>query len=94
MFEVDLGEVKDSRVDIMCQNGTIDLGRHSNAKYVSPELNDPEGFRWGRIISFDIQAARGEIPGIDKYYLAIGSEGQLWVGVAANNAKQITWHEK
>lgn len=94
MFEVDLGQVKDSRVDKLYTSGIFDLGRHPNAQAINPEFNDPEGFRFGRILSFNLRSAQGEIPKSDEYYLAIGSLGELWVGTRVNKEEKITWYEK
>lgn len=93
MHTVDLGEIKDLRID---ENELQTVARVSSIKILNSNYSNPSGFAYGRIICFDaISARQTDIAHKwDEYYLAISSDCRIWVGKRINRETDITWKEK
>lgn len=93
MFEIDLGELKDTRVD---NNVLSTVGRYSSIKQLNTNYKNPNGFTYGRILCFDCISARQTAMSKknDEYYLAVSSDLRMWVGRRINKETAITWKEK
>lgn len=93
MNTIDLGEIKDLRID---ENGLQAIARVLSVKHLNPNYSNPSGFEYGRIICFDAISARTTdiAHKRDEYYLAISSDCRIWVGKRINRETVITWVEK